>query len=312
MKGISIIIPTYNRAEFVKDAIRSVLNQQYAGPIEIIISDDGSTDETLGVASSFGKKMKILKKPNDCNSQGASVARNRGILKATQPFICFLDSDDIYLPGHLRKMIMAIESEPDLGFALCNSLEMLEVEQKNKFRRWTKTNIEIRDMANLSITTIHFANSNGFIFRKEVFEKVGLFNEDIQVGEDSDMWMRVNEKFKGKYANHYGTVIRKHNLNQLTDIPKQDLLKGHYEVYRSAIRRYHAIGLNDYYRLRALWLLSLKYKMGQWPVFKSIYLFLYNRNKRKKTQTLLDSSWQPLEHFVDNSLQLDPNRDYNP
>ena len=304
MKGISIIIPTYNRVELLKDAIHSVLGQDFPGHVEILISDDGSTDQTLAVASSFGSKVKIIEKPKNCNSQGASSARNRGILKATQPYICFLDSDDFYLQGHLYKMVRAIESGSEYGFALCNSLEMLDFEQENKFRRWTKSNIESKDLANLCITTIHFANSNGFIFKREVFDKVGFFNENIQVGEDSDMWMRINEKFKGKYADHYGTVIRIHNLNQLTDIPKEDLLKGHYKVYQSAIQRYHLQGLHDPYRLRALWLLSLKYKISQWPVLKTIYLFMSKRNNKKKPQTLLDPSWRPLEYFLDESLQL--------
>lgn len=303
MEGISIIIPTYNRAPLVKDAIRSVLDQKYPGTLEIIVSDDGSTDETLAVTSSFEPKVRILRKPRSSKSQGASGARNRGILKATQPYICFLDSDDFYLPGHLTNMVEAIQSKADYGFALCNSLEMLDTGKEKGFRRWTKPNIEARDMSNLAITTIHFAHTNAFIFKKEVFDSVGLFKEHIKVGEDSDMWMRINEKFKGKYVDNYGSVIRKHNLEQLTDTPKQGLLKGHYEVYQSAIMRYHTQGLNDSYRLRALWLLSLKYKIGQWPVFKTIYLFMGNRNKRKKTQTLLDPSWQPLEYFVDDSFQ---------
>ncbi|WP_405199941.1 glycosyltransferase family 2 protein [Christiangramia sp. LLG6405-1] len=303
-KGISIIIPTFNRAEFVKDAISSVIQQGYPGPIEIIISDDGSTDRTLAAASSFGSKVIILKKPKDCSTQGASGARNRGILSATQPFICFLDSDDFYLPGHLEKMENAISSDAELGFALCNSLEMLNNKKEERFRRWTKTNIEPRDLDNLSITTIHFANSNGFIFKKEVFEKVGLFNEDIQVGEDSDMWMRINEKFKGKYANHYGTVIRIHDLDQLTKIPKYDLIKGHYKVYRSALRRYYTLGLNDSYRCRALSVLSLKYKISQWPVLKNIYLFMANRKSKNKTNMQEDSSWKTLKHFSDQNQQL--------
>jgi len=302
MKGISIIIPTYNRQEFVKDAILSVINQNFQGPTEIIVSDDGSTDGTLAVVSSFGSKVKILKKPIDCNSQGASGARNRGILNATQPYICFLDSDDLYLPGHLKQMITVIESEPELGFALCDSLEMLDVQQENKFRRWTKINIKPRDIANLSITTIYFANSNGFIFKKEVFDIVGIFNEDFQVGEDSDMWMRINERYKGKYAKHYGTVIRKHNSNQLTDIPKQDLIMGHYQVYRSALIRYHAIGLKDSYRLRALCILTMKYKLSQWPILKSIYIFWAQRNKRKMSQTKEDPSWKTLNYFGDGKL----------
>ncbi|TVZ27529.1 GT2 family glycosyltransferase [Gillisia sp. Hel_I_86] len=298
MKGISIIIPTYNRAELVKDALQSVMEQDFPGPLEIIVSDDGSTDGTLAVASSFGNKVKILKKPNDCNSQGASGARNRGILKATQAFICFLDSDDLYLRGHLQKMVIAIESDPELGFALCNSLVMLDIDEENKFKRWTKTNIEPRDINNLSISTFHFANTNGFIFKKEVFEKVGLFDEHYKNAEDTDMWMRINENFKGIHAVHYGTVIRLHNLHRLTDVPKQNLLQNHYNVFRNALRRYHAKGLNDPYRLRALWMLSIKYKISQWPVFNKMYKIISEQNSQGPVLEADDPSWKSLEYFT--------------
>lgn len=297
MKGISVIIPTYNREKLVGEAIRSVLDQDYSGMVEIIISDDGSTDNTLEVVSSFGSKIKIILKPDDCHSQGASGARNRGILKATQPYICFLDSDDFYLPGHLNKMVSALESESEFSFAICNSLEMLEINNKRVYRRWTKANIDYRDLENLSITTIHFANSNGFIFKKNVFNKVGLFNEEIQVGEDSDMWMRINENFKGVYSNHYGSVIRNHNMQQLTDIPKSSLRASHYTVYRNAIKRYHEKNLKNFYRLQALWFLTIKYKISQLPLFSNIYIYMSNRNKRKKNEIIPDSSWHSLEFF---------------
>ena len=66
--GISIIIPTYNRQKFVKEAIQSVLDQNYEGKLEIIISDDGSTDETLAIVESFGNKIKLLRKPESCTT----------------------------------------------------------------------------------------------------------------------------------------------------------------------------------------------------------------------------------------------------
>src|SRR5690242_8516469 len=103
-RGITVIIPTYNSEKFLKEAITSVLQQEYNEQIEIIISDDGSCDNSLSIASSFGKKVKILRKPQDCSSQGAAGARNRGIAAASQPFICFLDSDDFYLKGHLKSL----------------------------------------------------------------------------------------------------------------------------------------------------------------------------------------------------------------
>ena len=297
MKGISVIIPTYNREKLVGEAIKSVLDQDYSGIVEIIISDDGSTDNTLGVASSFGSEIKILHKPDDCNSQGASGARNRGILKATQPYISFLDSDDFYLPGHLNKMVSALESKSEFSFAICNSLEMIEKNNKRAYRRWTKANIDHRDLENLSITTIHFANSNGFIFKRNVFSEVGLFNEKIRVGEDSDMWMRINENFKGVYSNHYGSVIRNHNMKQLTDIPKSSLRASHYVVYRNAIKRYHEKNLNNFFRLKALWFLTIKYRISLLPIFSTFYIYMSNRNNKKKNEIIPDSSWHSLQFF---------------
>ncbi len=297
MKGISVIIPTYNREKLVGEAIESILNQDYNGPIEIIISDDGSTDNTLNVVSTFGSGIKILLKPDDCISQGASCARNRGILKASQPYISFLDSDDFYLPGHLNKMVLALEAENEFSFAICNSLEMLEIDNKRIYKRWTKPIIESKDLENLSISTIYFANSNGFIFKRKVFKEVGLFNEEFKVGEDSDMWMRINEKFKGVYSNHYGSVIRNHNMQQLSDIPKSDLRASHYSVYRNAIKRYHEMDLNNYYRLRTLWFLTIKYKISQLPLFSAIYIYLSNRNNKKKREIIPDSSWHSLRFF---------------
>lgn len=87
MIGISIIIPTYNREQFIREAIKSVIDQDYDGIIEIIISDDGSSDTTIKIAETFGAKVKVIRKPENCQSQGASGARNRGINASTQPYI---------------------------------------------------------------------------------------------------------------------------------------------------------------------------------------------------------------------------------
>ena len=85
MKGISIIIPVYNRETFLEEAIRSVLEQKYDGSLEIIVSDDGSTDRSLEIAHSFGSQVCVVLKDDKCKSQGVSGARNRGIAAATQP-----------------------------------------------------------------------------------------------------------------------------------------------------------------------------------------------------------------------------------
>ncbi|WP_405199938.1 glycosyltransferase family 2 protein [Christiangramia sp. LLG6405-1] len=299
MKGISVIIPAFNRAKLLKEAIISITEQDYQGSVEILISDDGSTDEVSKVASSFGPQVKFIEKPKDSIHKGASYARNRGILAATKPYICFLDSDDFYLPGHLTRMVAAIESGPDFGFALCNSLKMIDIEHDNRFKRWTKLNVEPRDISNLAISTTNFANTNGFIFKREVFQKIGLFNEKLKNAEDTDMWIRISEKFKGVHANHYGTVIRLHSDARLTDVPKHVLLENHYEVFSNALKRYYKDGMEDSYRLQRLYSLCLKYKVSQWPIFNKAFKTISIRNMKREAYTAEDYSWKPLESFIE-------------
>ena len=171
--GISVIIPTYNREQFVVQAIQSVLSQEYEGNIEIIISDDGSNDNTLKNAENFGEKIKIFKKPENCKTQGVATTRNRGIKVSTQPFICFLDSDDFYLPGHFKNIIPLFENIPRLGFAFCRVLEVKKENDKELFREWTHRRIFKDDIKNPVVSRSRIVHTNSFMFRKEVFEKVG-------------------------------------------------------------------------------------------------------------------------------------------
>lgn len=109
MKTISVIIPTYNRAHLICDAIKSVLNQDAIDcSLEIIVVDDGSTDDTRQVVSSFGGNVKYIFQ----NNQGPGVARNRGIDEASGDWIAFLDSDDIWLPDKLSLQFKVLEAFP--------------------------------------------------------------------------------------------------------------------------------------------------------------------------------------------------------
>jgi glycosyltransferase involved in cell wall biosynthesis len=274
--GISIIIPTYNRQKFVKEAIQSVLDQNYEGKLEIIISDDGSTDETLAIVESFGNKIKLLRKPESCTTQGVASTRNRGIKAATQPFICFLDSDDFYLPGHLKKMAIELKNKPELGFAFCRILEVKEEDGKNLFRRWTHQKIYKHDIANPVVSRIRVVHTNSFIFRKEVFDKVGYFNESYSNGEDGDLWMRISEQYKGTFSDHYGAVYRtKHSINQLTRNCKNQLQNCYLDIHENAIQRYYKMGLKNTDRIFKLkyWCLVCKYRDNK-LIFYSKYLNL--------------------------------------
>lgn len=295
MKGVSIVIPTYNRERFISEAIESVLRQEFDREIEIIVTDDGSSDETLNIAKSFGNQVKVINKPKDCTTQGPSGTRNRGIAAATMPYLCFLDSDDFYLPEHLKKMISALESLPDFGFAFCKILEMQDNSSPKLFRLWSKEKITPRDIAHLIISKHNVIQTNGFIFKTEVFKSVGVFDESINHAEDIDLWMRISEKYRGCFSNHYGAVIRKHDVGQLTNRPKESLLKLQYTVFAQALKRYHSLNLNNKYRRLKLVYITTYYKVMQFPILTHFFVKLYRYKAKKEIQP---ASWFALDHFL--------------
>ena len=248
--GISVIIPVYNRELFIKEAIQSVLSQDYEGIIEVVISDDGSTDRSLIMAESFGEKVKILRKPNNCLTQGVSSTRNRGLKEATQPLISFLDSDDFYLPGHLKKICKVFENASDFGFAFCRILEVKELEKEQVYKPWTHKKIFKSDVKNPVVSRSKIVHTNSFVFRREVFDLAGIFNEKYPNGEDGDLWMRISEQFKGKFCNYYGAVYRiEHGTGQLTNNSSDSINSCNTEIFKNAVVRFHKLGLMDSYRM---------------------------------------------------------------
>lgn len=278
--GISIIIPTYNREKLVAKAIQSVADQEFDGKIEIIIADDGSTDRTLSVVESFGNKVILLKKPLNCKDQGVASTRNRALKIATQPFISFLDSDDFYLRGHIKKMVSVLEDNPDLGFVFCRMLKLKEENGKKLFRPWTHEHIFKKDILNPVVSRSNIAHTNSLLFRKEVFETVGNFNETYTNFEDIDLWMRISEKFKGAFSNHYGAVYRtQHAESQLTNNSFDVILNCRSKIQEEAISRYYELKLNDPYRIFELKHLMLhgQYENNKWVYgIKYIKLIISN------------------------------------
>lgn len=295
MKSVSIVIPTYNREKLLPRAIESVLSQNFEGEIEIIISDDGSTDNTLNIANSYGDQVKLLLKPADCKTQGPSSTRNRGIAAATKPYVLFLDSDDYFFPGHIKKMVNAIEANPDFGYVFCRILEINESTTPPTFSLWTKAEIGEREIINLNIASHNVAQTNGFIFKKEVFDKVGVFHEDIYHGEDIDLWMRIAEFYKGDFSDHYGAALRRNAPDQLTADSKESLLKIQQKVFRNALNRYFKLKLNNPYRLAKLLYINFYYITIQLPIIKPVFLRSYEKKQRANA---LSQKWYPLDYYI--------------
>ena len=182
---ISVIVPTYNHAEFLPQALESIFSQT-CGDHEIIVVDDGSSDETRSALAPFSDRITYLYQEN----QGPSVARNRGIRAAQGEYITFLDADDLWLPDKLEAQRAEMEREPRPGLVGCGFYTM-DAEGRIKDTIDKGLSPE-RFMSQIGTWNV-FGNPSCAMVPKSVFDDVGCFNEKLRFGEDWEMWLRIAE-----------------------------------------------------------------------------------------------------------------------
>ena len=174
---VSVIVPVYNSQQFVTEAIDSIMAQHHE-EVEIVIVDDGSTDSTETVVRSVVAPIRYYKQEN----RGPSAARNVGIRHAEGDIIAFLDADDLWPPDKLHLQLSRLRDDPELDIVLGRvqyTGELNEVERNLKFEKEDQTVMNV--------------NLGCGLFRREVFEKVGLFAEDLRHFEDHDWFLRARE-----------------------------------------------------------------------------------------------------------------------
>ena len=205
MFNVSVIIPTYNRKKFLKQAINSVIKQTYQN-LELIIIDDGSSDKTIEYLKK--KKLKYFKQ----NNKGVSAARNKGIKKASYDWIAFLDSDDRWHPKKMENQINYLIKNPK--YKVCHTDEIwiknsLRINQHKKHKKFGgKIFDKCLEMCKISPSSV--------IIKKEIFQKIGFFNEKLPACEDYDLWLRISAKFPILYLNEKLTIKYGGHKNQLS------------------------------------------------------------------------------------------------
>ena len=184
---VSVIIPTFNRAELLPRAIKSVLDQKFQD-FELIIVDDGSSDNTAEVVKDLQKKDERISFFSQDN-QGSAGARNFGIKNSKGEFIAFLDSDDEWLPQKLERQIEYLHRNREIKLVGCGSYDInSKTYEKRKFIPKTKTD---SFKNGLIVFEIHSASS--VILRKDVLKKMELFDKKLRISEDRDLWLRILE-----------------------------------------------------------------------------------------------------------------------
>ena len=224
MPKVSVIIPTYNRGNLIHGAIESVSAQTYQD-FEIIVVDDGSSDQTRSKLAAFRKDNKIRYIFQE--NRGSSSARNRGGREAEGEYLAFLDSDDLFLPTKLEKQAAVLETEPD--FAMVQSFFA-------KFRASPEEELGTRKTKFFSghiypqILTYwsYLMNPSCILIRKSVFEELGGFDESMPSAEDLDFFRRVARKYPIGLVPEVLAKIRVHEGNKTADKTQRDI---HYLVY---------------------------------------------------------------------------------
>lgn len=188
---VSVVIPTYNYGRFVGEAIRSVLDQTHAAA-EIIVVDDGSTDDTADVVREFGGQMKYVRQEN----AGVCAARNRGVRESNGELIAFLDADDTWEPTKLEKQVAKFESDPAIGLVHCGMREFDDETGQTLKVHLTGGEEGVAENLLLWEGPVIVGPGGTVMVSREAFDAAGGFDERMKVGEDWDFCYRVARRFK--------------------------------------------------------------------------------------------------------------------
>jgi glycosyltransferase involved in cell wall biosynthesis len=198
------VIPAYNAAGFVGRAVDSVLAQTHQAR-EILVINDGSTDDTPQVLEAYGDRIRVIHQHNG----GLSNARNRGIREARGDYVAFLDADDRWLPEKLARQVEILAQQPEIGF--CSTRTLVETPTHEITGEWSCPRVEGSLLATLFLRNGAIPGSgSGVMVRSPLIEQAGGFDENLPSLEDIDCWMRLAAISQYACIDEPLTVIVKH------------------------------------------------------------------------------------------------------
>jgi len=278
MPEVSIIIPVYNAEKFIKKTIESVLSQTYKD-YEIIIVDDGSTDNSKKILDEFKDKVRYFKQANS----GVSSARNRAIKEAKGEYIALLDQDDLWYSEKLKKQINFIKKNPNAGMVYS---DCYYIDDKDKVISRVFENQKFycgKIFENLVIE--NFIPIPTVLIKKEVLNKTGLFVENYSHAEEYDLFLRISKDYEVGFMNEALAGYRVHDTNLSKNIDKslqEDIIVKEYtlkkyakqiEPVKNKIKRKLA---EHYYELGRFYQKAGQGKMARQCLAKSIKTYVYS------------------------------------
>lgn len=206
---VSVVIRTYNRAHMIERAVYSVLNQTF-GDFEVVVSDDGSTDNTKEIIDKLKEKDKRIRFFSQPHGGRPGRTANLGIRNCRTNFIAFLDSDDEWLPTKLQKQYEFIKNTgPETGFVICDTILI------NPDGSQVQKIIDESESFHTSILLKGYLSPSSMLAKKEVFEKIGPIDENCLIYDDWDMFIKISRHFGFNFINEplYKYYIHEGNIS---------------------------------------------------------------------------------------------------
>lgn len=211
--SVSVIIPSYNCERYIAETMESVLNQSFKD-IELIVVDDGSTDNTREIVESFGHPVRLITQEN----ARVCAARNHGLRQSRGKYICFMDHDDYWFPHKLETQLKIMENHPEAGVVYSEFL----LWHPDRQGKWPSPS-SLQPEGDLDAIDPEFSGwiyhqflldcwmlTSTAMFRKEVFEKCGDFDVNLPYSEDWDLWLRISREFQFIKLIEPNTLYRQH------------------------------------------------------------------------------------------------------
>ena len=199
-----MVTPSYNQGQFIEDTIQSVLTQDYPH-IEYIVMDGGSTDSTLEILRKYEGRLKWISE----SDRGQSHALNKGFKMAKGTIICWLNSDDLFLPGCISSAVKAFEHNPAAGLVYGEGYNM-DADGGNR----VSCNVQPLDLWRL-IHRRNLITQPSAFFKKEVLEAVGYIKEDLHYTMDWDLWIRIAMRYPAEFVREFWSEAREYPENKV-------------------------------------------------------------------------------------------------
>ncbi len=190
---VSVIMPNFNYGRFILEALDSVYAQTHKN-IEVIVCDDGSTDDSVQLVREHYPKTKLIR--ND--HRGVSHSRNSGIARATGTYVAFLDSDDIWHSQKLEFQLIALRRNPGWYYVGCAREN--DLGQLNHFRH-VPEETDFLNLSAINFLTVIPISSSDIMIRRRCFSRIGVFDETLHGAEDKDLWIRLSMEYGGGKVN---------------------------------------------------------------------------------------------------------------